>query len=116
MYKYRQSGYVPFRVFARVGSPAEWGDAEDAIRAAALYVSNWFFLARSTDYFAADTYLRDTALNPTGPATGDSRVMRGGSYLCHDSYCNRYRVAARSNNTPESATGHMGFRCVVDGA
>lgn len=41
-------------VFTVVGSPAEWGDAEDAMRAAALYVSNWFFLARATDYFAAD--------------------------------------------------------------
>jgi peptidoglycan/LPS O-acetylase OafA/YrhL len=41
-------------VFTVVGSPAEWPDAEDAMRAAALYVSNWFFLARATDYFAAD--------------------------------------------------------------
>ncbi|MBX3286417.1 MAG: acyltransferase [Actinobacteria bacterium] len=41
-------------VFTVVGSPAEWRDAEDAMRAAALYVSNWFFLARATDYFAAD--------------------------------------------------------------
>lgn len=39
-----------------------------------------------------------------------ARVMRGGSYLCHDSYCNRYRVAARSSNTPESSTGNIGFR------
>ncbi|MFF4694890.1 formylglycine-generating enzyme family protein [Streptomyces chattanoogensis] len=39
-----------------------------------------------------------------------SRVMRGGSYLCHDSYCNRYRVAARSRNTPDSSTGNIGFR------
>ncbi|WP_374119419.1 formylglycine-generating enzyme family protein [Streptomyces sp. RKAG290] len=39
-----------------------------------------------------------------------SRVMRGGSYLCHDSYCNRYRVAARSSNTPDSSTGNIGFR------
>ena len=36
--------------------------------------------------------------------------MRGGSYLCHDSYCNRYRVGARSANTPDSATGNIGFR------
>ena len=36
--------------------------------------------------------------------------MRGGSYLCHDSYCNRYRVAARSSNTPDSSTGNIGFR------
>jgi sulfatase modifying factor 1 len=40
------------------------------------------------------------------------RVIRGGSYLCHRSYCNRYRVAARSANTPESSSGHTGFRCV----
>lgn len=36
--------------------------------------------------------------------------MRGGSYLCHDSYCNRYRLAARSSNTPESSSGNLGFR------
>ena len=39
--------------------------------------------------------------------------MRGGSYLCHDSYCNRYRVAARTANTPDSSTGNMGFRCAA---
>lgn len=42
------------------------------------------------------------------------RVMRGGSYLCHDSYCNRYRVAARSSNTARSSSGNQGFRIVVD--
>jgi formylglycine-generating enzyme len=48
-------------------------------------------------------------------ATGDDRRMiRGGSYLCHDSYCFRYRVAARSSNTPDSSTANMGFRCVRD--
>nr|WP_211360374.1 formylglycine-generating enzyme family protein [Actinocorallia herbida] len=41
----------------------------------------------------------------------DRRAMRGGSYLCHDSYCNRYRVAARTANTPDSSTGNIGFRC-----
>jgi formylglycine-generating enzyme required for sulfatase activity len=40
--------------------------------------------------------------------------MRGGSYLCHDSYCNRYRVAARSANTAESSAGNIGFRCAND--
>ncbi|MFJ9812579.1 formylglycine-generating enzyme family protein [Streptomyces sp. NPDC101158] len=44
------------------------------------------------------------------PAEETSRAMRGGSYLCHDSYCNRYRVAARSSNTPDSSTGNIGFR------
>jgi formylglycine-generating enzyme len=42
------------------------------------------------------------------------KVMRGGSYLCHISYCNRYRVAARSSNTIDSSTGNIGFRCVRD--
>ena len=64
------------------------------------------------DWFSP-TYYADVArrTTPTGPATGEQRVMRGGSYLCHDSYCNRYRVAARSSNTPESTAGNIGFRC-----
>ncbi|WP_335972494.1 formylglycine-generating enzyme family protein [Streptomyces sp. CA2R106] len=52
--------------------------------------------------------------NPAGPPRGTARVMRGGSYLCHHSYCNRYRVAARTSNTPDSTTGNLGFRCVRD--
>ncbi|RYY11573.1 MAG: formylglycine-generating enzyme family protein, partial [Alphaproteobacteria bacterium] len=51
---------------------------------------------------------------PQGPASGERRVLRGGSHLCHPSYCNRYRVAARSSSTPESSTGHIGFRCARD--
>ncbi|MEU7008811.1 SUMF1/EgtB/PvdO family nonheme iron enzyme [Streptomyces sp. NPDC046332] len=43
--------------------------------------------------------------------------MRGGSQLCHDdSYRNRYRVAARSSNTPDSSTGSIGFRGAADAA
>ncbi|NBD25810.1 formylglycine-generating enzyme family protein [Paenibacillus glycinis] len=61
-----------------------------------------------------DRPARNGASNPRGPAKGTSRVMRGGSYLCHKSYCNRYRVAARSANTPDSSTGNMGFRCAAD--
>lgn len=49
--------------------------------------------------------------NPSGPEAGEAKVIRGGSYLCHESYCNRYRVGARSSNTPDSTTGNMGFRC-----
>ncbi len=44
------------------------------------------------------------------------RVMRGGSYLCHASYCNRYRVAARTNNSADSSGGNTGFRCVRSAA
>lgn len=39
--------------------------------------------------------------------TRQAKVIRGGSYLCYHSYCNRYRVAARSSNTAESSTGNM---------
>jgi formylglycine-generating enzyme required for sulfatase activity len=42
------------------------------------------------------------------------RLMKGGSYLCHRSYCYRYRIAARSGNEPDGATGHLGFRLVYD--
>lgn len=42
------------------------------------------------------------------------KSMRGGSYLCHYTYCNRYRVAARSSNTMDSSTGNLGFRCACD--
>ena len=59
--------------------------------------------------------LRAAALVATRRARtgGTHRVMRGGSYLCHASYCRRYRVAARSANTPDSSTGNLGFRVVT---
>jgi formylglycine-generating enzyme required for sulfatase activity len=65
------------------------------------------------DWFDADFHTGSDAPreNPTGPPTGETRVTRGGSYLCHDSYCNRYRVAARSANDPHDSTGNLGFRC-----
>ena len=52
-------------------------------------------------------------LDPEGPPEGTSKVTKGGSYLCHASYCNRYRVSARSSATPDSSTGNMGFRTVA---
>jgi len=62
----------------------------------------------------AGYYRLSPPANPTGPTGGERRVMRGGSYLCHASYCNRYRTDARSSNTPDSATTNLGFRCVRD--
>ncbi|MDQ8702604.1 formylglycine-generating enzyme family protein [Streptomyces sp. LHD-70] len=47
----------------------------------------------------------------SGPTT---YVAKGGSYLCHESYCLRYRVAARQGLAPDSATGNVGFRCAAD--
>jgi formylglycine-generating enzyme required for sulfatase activity len=42
-----------------------------------------------------------------------SKTTRGGSYLCHESYCRRYRVSARNALTPDSTTGNIGFRCAA---
>jgi len=44
----------------------------------------------------------------------NTKVAKGGSFLCHKSYCYRYRIAARIGNTIDSATTHMGFRVVWD--
>ncbi len=66
------------------------------------------------DYFDARWQQTATRVNPVGPSSGTTRVMRGGSYLCHASFCFRYRNAARTANTPDSATGNIGFRVVRD--
>ena len=66
------------------------------------------------DFFDHRFHLTAPPENPSGPPTGTHRVMRGGSYLCHESYCWRYRVSARSANTPQSSAGNMGFRVVRD--
>lgn len=44
------------------------------------------------------------------------RVMKGGSFLCHRSYCHRYRIAARTGRSPDSAASHLGFRVAYDDA
>jgi formylglycine-generating enzyme required for sulfatase activity len=67
-----------------------------------------------SDWFSASYHRTAETTNPSGPPSGSARVMRGGSYLCHESYCNRYRVAARTSNTPDSSTGNLGFRCAAD--
>lgn len=62
------------------------------------------------DWFSPDFHTTGPRTDPMGPPDGAARVMRGGSHLCHASYCNRYRVAARSSNTPDSSAGNIGFR------
>lgn len=65
-----------------------------------------------SDWFHPQHHSLCESVNPTGPHRGEARTMKGGSFLCHSSYCNRYRVAARTSNTPESSTANLGFRCV----
>jgi formylglycine-generating enzyme required for sulfatase activity len=71
------------------------------------WCADWF----SRDWHEADH--PETRIDPRGPTSGIGRVMRGGSHLCHESYCNRYRVAARTQSSPDSTSGHVGFRCAA---
>lgn len=68
----------------------------------------------TADWFDPGWYRVSPAENPSGPPTGSRRVTRGGSYICHASYCRRYRVSARSANRPDDATGNIGFRVAAD--
>lgn len=65
------------------------------------------------DWFDTTFHQTGPSQDPAGPCKGTTRVMKGGSFLCHNSYCNRYRVAARSSNTPDSSSSNVGFRCAL---
>jgi formylglycine-generating enzyme required for sulfatase activity len=52
----------------------------------------------------------DRSANPARPFTPE-RVQRGGSFLCSDSYCTRYRPSARHGCSPDTGMSHVGFRC-----
>eukprot|EP01112_Ceratiomyxa_fruticulosa_P013235 TRINITY_DN3706_c0_g3_i2.p1 TRINITY_DN3706_c0_g3~~TRINITY_DN3706_c0_g3_i2.p1 ORF type:complete len:415 (+),score=63.18 TRINITY_DN3706_c0_g3_i2:56-1246(+) len=80
-----------FGVYGTVGNVWEW-------------CSDWF----------TNVHEKLELSNPQGPLTGTEKVMRGGSFLCHESYCHRYRLSARSKITPDSSTGNLGFRCAKD--
>ena len=63
-----------------------------------------------SDWFSTQFGNERPLVNPKGAKFGTHRVIKGGSFLCHDSYCHRYRVGARSSTTPDSSTGHQGIR------
>ena len=67
-----------------------------------------------SDWWATKFHADSVDRNPSGPPAGHEKVIRGGSYLCHHSYSNRYRNSARTKNTPDSSTGNIGFRCGMD--
>jgi formylglycine-generating enzyme len=64
------------------------------------------------DVFTPSYHRVTASVNPLHVEPGPNRSLRGGSFLCHESYCNRYRVAARSSNTPDSSASNIGFRVV----
>lgn len=64
------------------------------------------------DDFSPRYHLETPDADPLHRGASDNRSMRGGSFLCHESYCNRYRVAARSSNAADSSASNIGFRVV----
>lgn len=76
------------------------------------------------DWYRPDYYAQlaasAIAVNPAGPSdsfdpmepTVPKRVQRGGSFLCHSSYCSGYRPSARMKTSPDTSLSHAGFRCV----
>ena len=78
------------------------------------------------DWYDANYYQRcldeQIIKNPNGPTTwyyprepkDPKRVVRGGSFLCNDSYCSSYRVSARMPYSQDTGMSHTGFRCVQD--
>jgi formylglycine-generating enzyme required for sulfatase activity len=83
----------------------------------------WEWCQDKYDYKAYNIQKRKgTVKNPKGPKQyNDPReplspkhVMRGGSFLCNDSYCSGYRVSRRMSSSRDSSFNHTGFRCVQD--
>ncbi len=79
------------------------------------------------DWYSAHYYknLKDTektAINPKGPVKTEeiyenystNKVVRGGSFLCNDSWCSGYRNSRRMRLSPDTGMEHLGFRCVKD--
>ena len=66
------------------------------------------------DSFRVRSMRRDLRQRDSSAREHGLKVMKGGSYLCHASYCHRYRIAARTGSPPDSTTGHVGFRVVFD--
>ncbi|MGW1541342.1 formylglycine-generating enzyme family protein [Streptomyces sp. NPDC002309] len=110
------------------GRPYPWGDERDPGGEYRMNIFRGTFPGRNT---AADGYRATCPVDAFPPnahglfnMTGNvwewcadrfapgARVLKGGSHLCHESYCLRYRTSARMGNTPDSSSGNTGFRVV----
>lgn len=74
------------------------------------------------DWYRPDYYAQSAVKNPAGPEDSfdpnepgmPKRVLRGGSYMCSDTYCSGYRPSARMKSSPDTALSHTGFRCAMN--
>jgi formylglycine-generating enzyme len=81
------------------------------------WTSDWY----RPDYYQALADSGRVARNPQGPPDSldpsepgvAKKVHRGGSFLCTDQYCSRYKVGGRGKGDPDTGTNHLGFRCVM---
>lgn len=64
--------------------------------------------------FRVRSLKREAKRRNAAASAGDERLLKGGSHLCHRSYCHRYRIAARTGAGADSSTGHTGFRIATD--
>lgn len=92
--------WVPRPLAAKSYKPNAWGFYQQAGNV-------WEWVA---DSFHADYHTATSNTDPLDQRPSTNRSMRGGSFLCHESYCNRYRLAARGSNTPNTSTSNIGFR------
>lgn len=93
-------GTAPVRSFA---------PTEDGFYNLAGNVWEW-----TSDPFRVRSLARAAKMRNEDAKKNDDKVLKGGSFLCHKSYCYRYRIAARMGLSPDSASSNTGFRIAYD--
>lgn len=78
----------------------------------------WEWCADWMDEHYLEQIEKNISINPIGPADASAtsypfqKILKGGSFLCHQSYCSGYRTARRSSSGWDTGSNHAGFRCV----